>query len=311
MAFCLALAAVYIPTPYVLNAPGRAVAVSSIISIEDPRSSPVDGQFLMTTVLSERASVLLCIYAMLDPAADLNSVVLSGDHHQAQGPPGVNQMELAQYISTRVALESLGFQLEGDFKGLRILNLLPNSPNQETLAPGDLLLALNGQKRPNLSTFRAQIEKAAGKQSLPAIVSRSGKEVELNLKVAHLDGKARIGVLLRPEYTSVELPVKVDFHSGNTSGASGGLVFALEIYDRLDRKTNLARGRVIAATGTLEPSGQVGPIEGLKFKLVGAERAGAQIFLVPRENWPEIENQPTSMTVIPVSSFEEALRALR
>lgn len=310
LALVVAGVTVYTPTPYILNAPGRAVPVSSIITIEDARSEPVDGQYLMTTVLSEKATLLLCLYAMLDPAASLSSDQVEGESHRAQSPPRSGQMELAQYISTRVALEELGFHLEGKFVGLRILGVAPDSPNKDSLRPGDLLVSLDGQDYVPLTTFRTMVESTTGDQILKATVKRQGQSLPIQLQVATFEGKRRIGVVLRPEYTSVELPVKVEFHSGNTSGASGGLVFALEVYDRLNRKKNLARGRIIAATGTLDPAGQVGPIEGLRFKLVGAERAGADTFLVPRENWPEIQNIATSMTVVPVSTFEEALHAL-
>ena len=44
---------------------------------------------------------------------------------------------------------------------------------------------------------------------------------------------------------------------------------------------------------------------------IAAERAGSSIFLVPRENWNEVKNEPTSMKVIPVATFQEALDALR
>lgn len=311
LALVLAAITVYVPTPYILNAPGRAVPVSSILDIDDQRAQPVDGQYLMTTVLSEKATLLLCVYSLLDPAASLSDSTMQNDGHRAQAPSGGGQMELAQFISTRVALEHLGFITKGTCKGLRVLALAPDSPNRETLQPGDLLLSLQGEDRIDLVAFRNLVEKSEPGQKLKAQIQRGEERLEVQLEVVKVEGKGRVGAILRPEYTSVELPIKVNFHSGNTSGASGGLVFALEIYDRLDRKTNLARGRTIAATGTLDPAGQVGPIEGLKFKLVGAERAGADIFLVPRENFPEIQNVATSMKVIPVESFDEAVRALQ
>ena len=311
LALVMAAITVYVPTPYMLNAPGRAVPVSSILDIEDQRARPVDGQYLMTTVLSEKATLLMCIYSLIDPAASLSEDTMQNDGHRAQAPSGGGQMELAQFISTRVALEHLGYETKGTCMGLRVLALAPDSPNREALQPGDLLVALQGRDKIDLVAFRSLVEKTAPGEKLKARIKRGEETLEIEMGVVKVEGKGRVGAILRPEYTSVELPVKVNFHSGNTSGASGGLVFALEIYDRLDRKTNLARGRIIAATGTLDPAGQVGPIEGLKFKLVGAERAGADTFLVPRENFPEIQNVPTNMKIIPVTSFDEAVRALR
>ncbi|MDI1289870.1 MAG: hypothetical protein PSX37_07990 [bacterium] len=73
----------------------------------------------------------------------------------------------------------------------------------------------------------------------------------------------------------------------------------------------MAKGRIIAATGTLNGAARVGGIEGLPFKLIAAERAGADIFLVPRENWDEVKNTQTKVKVIPVDTFQEALDALQ
>ena len=264
----------------------------------------------MTTVLSEKATVLLCIYALFDPAATLSREHVDGEIHRAQSPGGNDQMQLAQYLSTRVALEKLGYKVQGTLLGLRILGIAPDSPNQESLHYGDLLVELDGKEKVDLSELRSLVEKSKDGASLQAKVVRENRTVPVTLTTFDLQGHRRIGAIFRPEYSSAKLPVEIEFQSGNTSGASGGLVFALEIYDRLNLERNLARGRIIAATGTLDPNGQVGPIEGISYKVVGAERAGASIFLVPRENWPEIENVETTMKIIPVSTFEEALSAL-
>jgi PDZ domain-containing secreted protein len=105
-------------------------------------------------------------------------------------------------------------------------------------------------------------------------------------------------------------PIEVSFQSGNTSGGSGGLVFALEIYNRLTKK-DLTRGRIIAATGTLDARGGIGPIEGINYKLKGAQRAGASVILVPAGNLHEIDRATVNLEVIPVESFNDALNALQ
>jgi PDZ domain-containing protein len=317
LAAVVALATVYTPTPYHLQAPGRAVPVSSIIRIRKQRLYPINGEFLMTTVLAEKASVLLCIYGLLDPAASLTREGPRPEGEHAQSPPGVegspegdDQMGLSQYLSTWVALEKLGYKVRGQYKGLLIVGVNRSSANLDRLRPGDLIVEMQGKSLPDLEGFKAVLGRQHPGGVVKTVLVRQGKRLAIDLEVTEVDGKMRIGTLLRPEYGRVQLPVEVDFSSGNTVGASGGLVFALEIYDQLSPQ-DLARGRVIAATGTLDGGGRVGPIEGVSFKLIGAERAGASVFLVPRENWPEIQNAETSMKVVPVETFQEALDALR
>lgn len=66
-------------------------------------------------------------------------------------------------------------------------------------------------------------------------------------------------------------------------GPSAGLMFALAIVNRF---SDLTHGYRIAGTGTIDASGQVGPIGGARFKVVGAQRAGMQYFLVPAVWYP-------------------------
>lgn len=309
LALFLAGLAYLTPTPYMLEAPGRTVAAGEMMRIEDRRAHPVHGRFLMTTVLAEPASVLLCIYGLLDPAATLTRRHGGKLGEHAQSPSDAGQMELSQVFSTRVALEALGFQVGGTFLGLRVLGLMPDSPNAGRLEAGDLLVSVQDRPRPSLYDLRQLLNSKTAQDTIASQVQRGDKKLDLRLALAEMGGQIRVGAMLRPEFSEIKLPVKVDFHSGNTSGASAGLVFALEIYDQLS-PDDLARGRVIAATGTLDPRGRVGGIQGLSYKLVSVERAGAEIFLVPQENYEEIKTISSSVKIIPVSSFQEALDAL-
>lgn len=309
LAALLAVAAVYTPTPYLLRAPGRAVRVADILTVQSGEARPVHGAFLMTTVLVEKASVLLCVYGILDPDAQLSEdLEVTGD--QAQSPGEGQQMELSQYFSTRVALEELGYKVQGRYLGLRILQVDPESPNSSVLRPGDLITEIQGYQQASLDDLRKATKGKAESDSLPAVLQRDGKSIGVSLRLMERQGKMLIGVVLRPEYDAIALPVEVNFRSTNTSGASAGLVFALEIFDQLAPE-DLARGRIIAASGTLDGAGRVGGVEGLPFKLVAAERAKAEVFLVPWENRDEIKNAVTRMKIVPVKTFREALDALR
>jgi hypothetical protein len=54
----------------------------------------------------------------------------------------------------------------------------------------------------------------------------------------------------------------------------------------------------VAGTGTIDPEGVVGPIGGITQKLKGAQRAGATLFLAPKDNCDEVAgNEPAGLTV--------------
>ena len=106
-------------------------------------------------------------------------------------------------------------------------------------------------------------------------------------------------------------PFDVDISSGDVGGPSAGLMWALGLYDLLT-PGDLTAGRTIAGTGTIDMRGNVGPIGGIIDKVVGAERAGAEIFLVPADNMAELEGVDTGdMRLISVAKLQDALDALQ
>jgi len=105
-------------------------------------------------------------------------------------------------------------------------------------------------------------------------------------------------------------PFDVQISSGDIGGPSAGLMWALGLYDLLT-PGDLTGGRTIAGTGEINVDGAVGPIGGIEDKIVAAERAGAEVFLVPAENMAELKGVDTGdMKLVSVSTFQEALDAL-
>lgn len=104
-------------------------------------------------------------------------------------------------------------------------------------------------------------------------------------------------------------PSQIKISLKETGGPSAGLVFALGVIAKLS-PTDFIKGRKIAGTGTIDNAGRVGPIGGVDQKLIGARRAGAQIFLLPIANCSEMTRQPQGLTVIPVRDLPQAISVL-
>jgi PDZ domain-containing protein len=127
------------------------------------------------------------------------------------------------------------------------------------------------------------------------------------------DGKHRaiIGVAVGDNVRIGHIPVKVHYTISGIGGPSAGLAFALEIYDSLSGR-HLLRGHRIAATGELDPLGDVIEIGGAKQKALGAIDAGADTFIVPKANVAEARKAAGSkLRVIGVNTFAQALRVIR
>ena len=79
-----------------------------------------------------------------------------------------------------------------------------------------------------------------------------------------------------------QLPFTVRFRNRNIVGPSAGLIYALAIEDMLSLPDR-AHGRVIAATGAIDPTGAVSAVGYPDEKAESAARAGGQLLLVPQD----------------------------
>jgi PDZ domain-containing protein len=121
-------------------------------------------------------------------------------------------------------------------------------------------------------------------------------------------GRAIVG-FAPDQAADIKLPINVQIDAGNVGGPSAGLAFTLEVLAALGH--NVTHGYSVAATGEIELNGQVAPIGGVRQKIFGVRAAGVQVFLVPAgDNAAVARRFAGGVRVIPVTSFEQALRAL-
>ena len=88
-------------------------------------------------------------------------------------------------------------------------------------------------------------------------------------------------------------------------GPSAGLAMALALYSAL---MGIPPRPGLAATGEITIHGEVRPVGGLAQKITAADRAGAELILIPRDGGGE-ELAPTRAQVRPVGTLSEALAA--
>ena len=127
------------------------------------------------------------------------------------------------------------------------------------------------------------------------------------VKTPESKGNTVVGVFLK---TTFDVPTKVTIDAGDVGGPSAGMMFALAIYDRLTPGA-LTGGANIAGTGTIDDTGAVGPIGGIRQKLAGAKRGGAAWFLAPAANCAEVVGHvPDGLQVFKVATFAQARDAV-
>jgi Lon-like protease len=106
-------------------------------------------------------------------------------------------------------------------------------------------------------------------------------------------------------------PIHVVVRTADIGGPSAGLSMTLGIIDKLSGG-HLTGGRTVAATGTIDANGDVGPVGGVAQKTIAVERAGATVFFVPPLEYKDAKSEDTpQLHVYPVSTLTQALRILK
>ena len=144
-------------------------------------------------------------------------------------------------------------------------------------------------------------------------IVRDGKDMQIQTTlIEHIEykGEPMVGFLASTPNQRFTFPIKVDIDTGSVGGPSAGLMMALNVYNKLT-DNDITNSNVIAGTGTIEIDGSVGPVGGVKQKVIAAKRAGATLILVPTANYDEAESfQDDKTTIIAIETFDNALEVI-
>jgi Lon-like protease len=318
VAIALAAALTFVGLPYVVMSPGPATDIlgevdgKPLLSVEGTSTYPTSGSLEFTTVsVNGGPGVRITVYdlagAWLSDADEVVPVeqVFPPEASQEQvEEEGAAEMAGSQSVATATALRALGREVD---QTVVIAGVADDSPSKGVLEADDVLVSVDGDPATSADAVRASVQRHEPGDSFPVVVVRDGTQRTVTARTAESDGRAVIGVGLRLDY---DLPFEVTLRTGSVGGPSAGLMFSLAIYDVLT-PGELTGGKSIAGTGTMQDDGTVGPIGGIRQKLVGAQRAGAEFFLAPAENCSEVlGNVPDGLQVLKVATFDDGLAAV-
>ena len=302
------------PADSYLLLPDSAKPLAPLVKVQGEKPHHPGG-ILYVDVIVRQASVLEELLSFTRPdGADLvpkNAIVPPGSNYQARRRQNLRQMDRSQKIAAAVALRELGYKVVAKPEGALIVDVAPGSPADGKIEATEVIVGVDGKPVKTPQDLRRLIAKHKPGETVKLSVRAGGatRNVEVGTIESPADkGRPLIGVQVE-QNAEISLPLDVDIDLGGVGGPSAGLAFALDIAEEL--RGNVDRGLKVAATGEIELDGQVGPIGGVKQKVIGARRSGADVFLVPAgDNAAEARRHAGDLRVIPVESFRQALRAL-
>jgi PDZ domain-containing protein len=238
-------------------------------------------------------------------------------------PPGVTQQQVndtnrrlideSKPVAAVVGLQAAGFDARIVGQGARVESVLPDTPAAAShLRAGDVITAVDDQSVGTTTDLIAAVRRHSVGETLDVSYVRDGRARSRLLATAASPSdpsQPLIGVTISTYRFDVQLPFPVDIDTGGVGGSSAGLMLALGVLDAVT-PGDLTRGHFVAGTGTIGVDGAVGPVSGAAEKVVAAERDGAEIFLVPRDNYADALRWRTSLTVVPIDHFQDAVSYL-
>ena len=298
--------------------PHPADAVVSVGGAKPTISRDGSGIYYLD-VLVHRASLPESWIARFEDGADVVPAA-------AIVPPGGSQRDLdridhltfqdSRTVAGVVALRALGHTVTVTQTGVTFDAVERSAPAWAAgLRPGMVITAVDGVPTLQLATLRTQLQDRKPGSPVRLTVRDGRRTRDLQTRLTS-DPQARdraiVGVLgVHDAPPKAHLPVRVTITPrGLGRGPSAGLAFTLEVYDAASGH-HLAKGRKIAVTGTIDLAGQVGPIGGVRQKVLGAVRRHADLVLVPDANAADARAAARGrVKVVAVTSFREALAAL-
>ena len=314
------LAAFYLPTGYVVEQPGPTFNVlgspdgDAVIEIPDAPTYKTSGHLdlLTVSVVGNRehtANWSEVFSAWIDPAKSVIPVdeIFPANQTTKQAElESSAMMEISQQDAIAAALTKLGYKVPWF---IYVSQVAKSSPASGKFIAADYVTAVNGVKVKDIDELRGEVNKYDGKNPLSISIIRDGVPLKLLVDPVKDESKAwRMGITVGYKY---DFPVNVHLHLADVGGPSGGMMFALGIYDKLT-PGELTGARFIAGTGTITADGVVGPIGGIRQKMFGAQNAGATYFLAPADNCNEVVgNIPNGLKVFKASTFTEAIKIVK
>jgi Lon-like protease len=317
----LVAVAALLPVPYAELSPGPTTDTlgssdrKPLITVSGRQTYPARGHLNLTTVAVTSADKKLGLLEALRGWLDDTVAVVPREtvYPDNQSPDEIEQqnaeeMELSQEHATAAALLKLG--VKPTKRTVLVAEVAADSPAKGKIHAGDQITAVDGVAVSSPEQVRAQIRKHKPGDQVTLTITRAGKskDVSVGTRAAEDDPSvAQVGIAPDVGYS---WPFTVDIQLDNVGGPSAGLMFALGIYDKLT-PGDLTGGKFVAGTGTIDDSGKVGPIGGIQMKIIGARRAGATVFLAPKDNCREaVSNPPKGIRIVPVGTLDNALSAL-
>lgn len=295
----------FIELPYSVNAPG------GLIDLSDRVKTDSKGTFNMTYVTFMKGKIPAILLSFIMPDWDLipnNQAFLEGEDINISNIRGKIQYKSA--VSNAILNAYKEANIDINIKSTHIYTTYILDKSKNDLLIGDEIISIDGMDISNISDIKSYISSLNNNTKVLIKVINNNKYYDRYAYTYDIDGTNMIGVgfSLINEYDGIDIGSK-----SNEFGSSGGLMLTLALYDKIT-DGDFTKGLKISGTGTIDEEGNIGEIDGVKYKLIGAVKNKSDIFLVPSANYEEAikikNNKKYNIKIIEAKTFKQVLEEL-
>lgn len=302
----------WVNLPYAIYSPGGLISLEDRIKIENEYEEK--GTLNMTYVSMREANIAYLLIGLINPNWEIEKISdLTMDDESLEDMQARDHIYLEESIDNAVisAYTLLGKEITITNENNTIIYISDEADTN--LEMKDIIISADNQTVTSIEKLKEVVASKEIDDKISLLIKRDNELIEGYITVKMIDGEKMAGISFVTLY-DYDVNPKVEITSKESeSGPSGGLMLALQIYNRLT-EFDLTKGLKIAGTGTISKDGTVGSIGGVNHKVLTAINEDVDIFLVPKDNCEEAhktyDKKDTDMKMVCVSTLSEAVYEL-
>lgn len=295
--------------PFYILTPGGTIDLEDRIEISN--SQKLDGSFNLVYVSQLNGTIPTYLLSLVFDNWDIvKHDDMKEENESIDDLTTRSRLMLKSSLNSAVLVAYKNAYRNYEVKDINYVVIYVDKKADTDIKIGDEIISINGKKIESMNFIKEVISKLKVGEEVSVRVKNGNDEKDKKAKIYEEDGQKYIGIMFLKDFeVDTEEDIKFKFKDSEL-GSSGGLMTTLDIYSKL-AKEDLTHGMKIAGTGTIDAEGNVGSIDGIKYKILGSIKKKVDIFLVPNgENYEDakkvLKDKKTDMKLVPVKTFTEA-----
>jgi len=298
--------------PYYIDMPGGVINISERIEVDGKKE--INGTLNLAYVSEMKSTIPTYLIAKINKNWDIlkkEEVLYNFTEDEMNF---IDKLSLKEAVSNAqyAAFKEAGEDFKVENEKIFVTNIFKEA--KTNLKIKDQIIKIDDIEIKQLEDIK-KINNYEPGTKVKVTVLNNNKEYIREAELIKYEEKTIIGVSIKETFDiTSNHEIKINYNK-KESGPSGGMMTALAVYSYLTNE-DLIKGKTVVGTGTIEKNGNIGEIGGVKYKLIGAVKNKADIFLVPNgDNYEEaikIKNEKNyNIKIIGVSTLSDAINELK